>query len=131
MPRVTVRIVNSSNQRLRCTDVTPAGAFSNLFVGDTIAANGSSTYTSDDNDRIFATFTEDSGGIGSWQLAMTCPKMSDNSACGSYNSGLQEYGTSGSASFEFDLGTPNQADWDGPWDHTSQVEYNVIVYGDS
>lgn len=123
--RVTLTVVNKSGTTLKCTNVG-CESFDNLKVGDTIAAGGKNTFTSSTNDRIFATFEEDGPGIGAWQLAMTCPELSDNSACGSFNAGLQHYSESGHGNFTFNLGSPNLADWDSG----SSNEGNVISYGD-
>lgn len=124
--RVNLTIKNNSGVTVTCTDIR-CETFTNLNVGQTIAANGSNTFTSDSNNRIFATFTENAPGIGSWQVAITCPKMASNSACGSYNAGLQHYEESGSpVTFTYILGTPNLADWDSG----TSNEGNVITYGD-
>ena len=124
--RVNVTVINNSGLTVKCTN-TSCESFTNLSVGDTIAAGGKNTFSTDTNNRIFATFAEESPGIGAWQLAMTCPELSDNSACGSFNAGLQTYEEDGTpANFTFILGTPNKADWDSG----SSNNGDVISYGD-
>lgn len=123
--RVNLTIVNNSGLTLTCTDIQ-CETFTNLKVGQTIAAGGENTFTSDSNDRLFATFTENAPGLGSWQVALTCPRSADNSACGSYNAGLQTYAESGTpAEFKFIVGTPNLADWDSGTADSG----NVVPYG--
>ncbi len=126
MSRVNVTVVNNSGLNVKCTNIG-CETFTKLSVGDTVAAGGQNTFSSDTNDRIFATFTEVAPGDGSWELSMTCPRSSSNSACGSLNAGLQTYEESGTpANFKFILGTPNLADWDSG----SSNGGNVITYGD-
>ena len=124
--RVKLIVKNKTGLTVKCTDVR-CEKFSDLKVGTTIAAGGENTFLTDTNDRIFCTFTEEAPGAGSWQLSMTCPKSSTNSACGSFNAGLQHYDKHGTpAVFTFILGEANLADWD----NGSVNKGKTINYGD-
>ena len=124
--RINLKIINNTGTTVRCSD-TSCEAFTNLSVGTTVANKGQDTFNSDTNDRIFCTFQQEAPGKGKWQLAMTCPEMSDNSACGSLDAGLQHYSPSGSpATFTFILGEPNLADWENPTENKGET----ISYGD-
>ena len=119
-------VKNDTGMVLKCTDIR-CEKFDNLSEGQTIAPYGRNEFTTETRDRIFCTFTEQSPGAGSWQLAMTCPTGARNSACGSYNAGLQPYERTGTpVTFTFILGQPNQADWN----HGDTDVLNVIRYGD-
>jgi hypothetical protein len=125
MTRLTVTIQNPYNTPLKCVDI-PCAKFTNLFVGDTIEPAGQRTYSSDSNDRVFVTFQNSFGG--SWQLAMTSPKSSSNSACGiTPSSGLQPYEEHGTpVAFTYILGQGNLADWKNGDKNTGAV----VTYGD-
>lgn len=124
--RVKLVVKNNTGMVLKCTDIR-CEKFDNLSEGQTIAPYGQNEFTTETRDRIFCTFTEQSPGAGSWQLAMTCPTGARNSACGSYNAGLQPYERTGTpVTFTFILGQPNQADWN----HGDTDVLKVIRYGD-
>lgn len=123
---VKLTIVNNTGTTVTCTDIR-CEKFEDLNVGDQLASGFSATYIALTNDRVFCTFAQNPPGSGSWQLAMTNPEMTDNSACGSLNAGLQPYSPSGTpAQFTFILGQPNEADWDNP----SVNKNKTITYGD-
>lgn len=123
--RVKLTIINNTGTVVKCTDVA-CETFTNLEAGSTVTNNGKSIFTSETNDRLFCTFEQEAPGKGVWQLAMTCPKSSHNSACGSLNAGLQAYAKTGTpAEFTFNLGEANQADWD----HGDSNEGDTIPYG--
>ena len=127
--RVKLVVKNNTGVVVECTNIHYE-RFENLSEGHTIAPGGENEYTTETSDRIFCTFTEQSPGAGSWQLAMTCPISSRNSACGSYNAGLQPYERRGTpVTFTFILGQPNEADWNHG-DISTNMLQDVIRYAD-
>jgi len=124
--RINLTVENKTDLEVKCTDIS-CKTFSGLSVGDTIAPGKSFKCTSDTNDRIFCEWAQESPGSGNWQLAMTCPKSSDNSACGSNKAGLHTYNRSGTpVSFTFSLSEENRADWN----HGDENHGECITYGD-
>jgi len=122
--RVNVRIQNMTNETVECTNISCA-QLTGLSVGDKIKPNFTTAYSSTSNDRIFVQFRGDKSNI-TYSLAMTCPKLSDNSATGYGNSGLQPYSSSGTpANFEFYLGENDDANWG----NGSSIYYGP-TYGD-
>ena len=123
--RVILTVQNPFSIPVTCVDIR-CETFENLSVGTVIPAGGSGVYQSETNDRLFCTWSNSEGGY--WQMAMTCPKASDNGACGcTPTAGLQKYEENGTpANFTFILGQPNQADWDSG----SENNGDVITYGD-
>lgn len=122
--RVQLLIKNNTGTTVTCTDIACEG-FDDLNVGDTLENGGQKTYTSSSNDRIFCTFEQVAPGKGAWQLGVTCPKSSHNSAQGSFDAGLQTYERTGTpVTFTYDFGNPNQADWNnGDKDTGASVPY--------
>lgn len=124
--RVELVVKNNTDIDVECTDIK-CEKFEDLVVGSIIASKGEKTFSSTTNDRIFCTFSQKAPGAGKWQLAMTCPKSSHNSACGSYCAGLQKYERKGTpVTFTFILGTENLADWS----HGDRDAHDTVVYGD-
>jgi hypothetical protein len=76
------------------------------------------TFTNDTNDRVYVTWVDANGT--SYEMGMTCPKSSSNSAAGYTGGnlgdpGLQVYEKSGTpCTFTYKIGTPSQASWDNP-----------------
>lgn len=127
--RVILIVENPYDVPVTCThsnDVCSNSAWDNLPVGTVIAANSQQTFTSQSNNRLFCEWTNKYGAI--FQMAMTCPKASSNSACGiSANAGLQEYAEHGTpVQFTYILGQQNQADWDSGTVNNG----NTIPWGD-
>lgn len=127
--RVEFIVVNNTGLAVQCVNTCCEGfdvpGFT-LSVGTTIQNGQRGTFRSATNDRIFATFTE-VGGAGAWQMAMTSPKSSRNSACGSLMAGLQIYSRTGTpTTFTFIPGQPNQADWN----HGDKDDGDVVRYCD-
>ncbi len=128
--RVNLVVKNNTNAEVTCTNIS-CGTFTNLAVGATIAAGGTGSYTSSSNDRLFIRWEPTEKGVvhvfGMHEMAMTCPKSSNNSACGiTQFAGLQTYEEHGTpVDFTFILGTPNLADWDDG----SANNGEVVVYG--
>ncbi|OIR25733.1 hypothetical protein [Bathymodiolus thermophilus thioautotrophic gill symbiont] len=111
--RVNITIVNTTKEKeiVRCTDIRCSGV-SGLEVGDLIQSGDKISVTSTSNNRIFFEF-EGAQTKYLFQIGCTCPKSSNNSACGYGNSGLQCYQDTGTpVSFVFHLGKTNKADWD-------------------
>ena len=107
--RINVTIKNATSQDLKCTNLSCA-TLDGLSVGDVIIEGKSKSYTASSNDRIFVQFTGDNSVV--YNLAMTCPELSDNSATGFGNGGLQQYSGSGTpANFIFRLGEGDKACW--------------------
>ena len=122
--RVTMIVKNPFNSPVTCMSI-PCATFNPpqdgdqsgavmLQVGTVIPANGTGIFVSQSNNRLFCLWTNSYGGY--WQMAMTCPKSSPNSACGlTPTAGLQGYSGSGTpTSFTFILGNANLADWGDP-----------------
>ncbi len=124
--RVKLTINNQTGNTIKCTN-TKCESISGMEGGVTTIADGESkTFTATSSDRIFCTWVEE-GAYGAWEMGMTCPKSSSNSAYGSTNAGLQHYDRSGTpVEFEYIPGTPNQADWN----HGNQNNGDTISYGD-
>lgn len=127
--RVRVTIHNPYDKKVRCSlsnSVCPNGQWDDMDEGTEIEKNSSRTFTSSSNNRLFCEWTNDEYGA-IFEMAMTCPIGSSNSACGiSKNSGLQTYQESGTpAQFIYILGNPNQADWQSG----SQNDGNTIPFG--
>ena len=123
--RVKLIITNTTGATLTCTDIgCEAFDVTPLNVGDTIPPGGTGTYASSTNDRIFCTWKSSVGG-GVFQMGMTTPKSSSNSAYGSFYAGLQNYQGSGTpCTFTYVPGTPNEADWNDPnQDNGTTVAY--------
>lgn len=126
--RVKVVIVNPYDIPVTCAhsdDVCSNAQWDNMPVGTVIAPNTSLTFTSESNNRLFCEWTNKYGAI--FQMAVTNPEMSDNSACGiTVNAGLQQYSESGTpVTYTFKLGTSNLADWDSGTENNG----NVIDWG--
>jgi len=125
--RVNITIVNTTKEKedVRCTDIC-CSSISGLEVGDVIQAGDKINITSGTNNRIFFKFiAEQTKDV--FQIGCTCPKSSQNSACGYGNSGLQCYSRSGTpVSFTFHLGKTNKADWDNGCD----LDGDCPRYGD-
>jgi hypothetical protein len=126
--RVSVTIHNPYDKKARCSlsnSVCPNGQWDNMDEGTEIEKGQSRTFTSSSNNRLFCEWTNEYGAI--WQMAMTCPIGSNNSACGiSKNSGLQTYLETGTpAQFTYILGKQNDADWN----HGSENDGDVIKWG--
>jgi hypothetical protein len=126
--RVSVTIHNPYDKKVRCSlsnSVCPNGQWDNMDEGTEIEKGQSRTFTSSSNNRLFCEWTNEYGAI--WQMAMTCPVGSSNSACGiSKNAGLQKYLESGTpAQYTYLLGQPNDADWKSG----SENNGNVIPFG--
>ncbi|MCB0696523.1 MAG: hypothetical protein KDC07_04115 [Chitinophagaceae bacterium] len=126
--RLTVTITNPFSTPVTCSqsnDVCSNSAWDNLTPGTVIQPGASGTFTSQSNDRIFCEWTDANGGV--FQMAMTSPKSSSNSACGiTPRAGLQAYERHGTpVDFTFILGTANKADWD----NGSENQGNIIAWG--
>jgi hypothetical protein len=108
--RVIVKIKNNFSIPVKCTSI-PCAEFKDLKVNHVIEAHSEAVFQSDSNDRLFCEWRNTDGGF--WQMAMTCPKGSSNSACGiSPTAGLRMYDPKGTpANFEYILGEDNLADW--------------------
>lgn len=108
--RVFCSITNKTAENIKfvralCKGLDGLGPDSIIVPGQSI------TYTAETNDRIMVTFEGTQSGT-SYNLAMTCPKLSDNSASGFGNGGLQHYEEEGTpANFNFHLGEGDQASW--------------------
>ena len=108
--RVSAQINNTSSEPVECTNISCA-TLDGLSIGQVITKGDYKIYTSDSNDRIFVQFTGQLTGTV-FSLAMTCPELSDNSATGYGNGGLQIYSGSGTpAYFVFNLGQGDLASW--------------------
>ncbi len=123
--RVTLIVENSTGQTVKCTD-TRCASFDNLNSTTTIPDGEKGTYTSESSDRLFCTFEQEDGN-GVWEMGMTCPKSSHNSAQGSAQAGLQTYDQEGTpVTFTYKLGEENEADWD----HGNKNDGDHVAYGD-
>lgn len=134
--RVTLVVNNKLSVPIKCTDIR-CKSFdvpgSTLTEGTIIQPGETGIYKATTNDRIFCKW-ESVGGGGVWYLAMTQPKSSGSSACDCLslsavypgNAGLQPYDNNVPATFTFNIGQPNLADWD----NADKNKYNVITYGD-
>ena len=124
MARIVLIVTNNYDLDVECTDIK-CQKFDDLKVGTVIPAGGVGIFESSTNDRVFCTFEQVRPGAGFWQLGMTCPKSSSNSAQGSFRAGLQKYRRRGTpVTFEYVLGQPNRADWDnGRQDKGENVPY--------
>jgi hypothetical protein len=127
--RVELIVNNNTGGTIECTD-TSCELFDvpgfQLGVGTTIPNGQTGTYRSTTNNRIFVTFAP-AGGSPTWQMGMTCPKASHNSADGNQNAGLQTYSRTGTpVTFTYNPGQPNQADWD----HGNEDEGDTVPYGE-
>lgn len=97
-----------------------------LDVGTVLAAGETGKYTASTNDRVFCMWEGLISGT-EYQMAMTCPKSSSNSAAGYGSAGLQKYSRSGTpANFTFHVGTKDLADWD----NGDSYEGNAPDFGD-
>ncbi|HVG08640.1 MAG TPA: lipase family protein [Thermoanaerobaculia bacterium] len=128
--RVELVVNNNTGGTIECTD-TSCELFDvpgfQLGIGATIPNGETGTYRSTTNNRIFATFAPAGSGSPVWQMGMTCPKASHNSADGNSNAGLQTYSRTGTpVTFTYNPGQPNQADWN----HGNENEGDTVTYGD-
>jgi hypothetical protein len=126
--RVIFVVDNSANSvPVICADIA-CQPVDGLAVGQSIAAGVMQTFTASTNDRIFCRFVNSNGSV--YELAMTCPKSSHNSAGGILGlEGLQPYSRTGTpVNFTFSLGNPNQADWDNG--STTNPNNSLVTYGD-
>ena len=124
--RITLVVVNNTGSDVVCAD-THCESFDNLEEGTVIKNGTTGTFSSSTNDRIFATFVMEVGA-GGWEMGMTCPKSSSNSAYGTAKAGLQPYSRSGTpCTFTYVLGEENQADWDNGDSYTRS---KGLRYGD-
>lgn len=98
----------------------------NLNVGTQLKPGDSGHYTVSTNDRVYCLWQGLVSGT-EYQLAMTCPKSSHNSAAGYGSAGLQTYSRTGTpVSFTFEVGTKDLADWD----NGNSYEGNAPTFGD-
>lgn len=126
--RVELVVVNTTNAPLQCTNTCCEGfdvpGFE-LSIGTQVQPGQSATFRSETHNRLFATF-QPLGGSSAWEMAMTCPRGSHNSACGNPGAGLQTYSRSGTpATFRFIPGQANKADWN----HGDRDDGDVVKYG--
>lgn len=134
--RVTLVVKNTLTIPIKCVSID-CKSFdvkgSELRLGTVLQPNETGIYKSTTNDRIFCKW-ESLGGGGVWYLAMTQPRSSGSSACDCLslfptypgNAGLQPYDNNVPATFTFNIGQPNRADWR----HSDNNEYSVVTYGD-
>jgi len=111
MGRINLKIKNKTDESIVCRKIL-CSDIRGLDVGDQLSINDEKSYTVDTNDKVFCLWE---GMITStqYQLAMTCPKSSRNSAAGYGSAGLQFYSRGGTpANFTFHIGKKDMADWD-------------------
>jgi hypothetical protein len=125
--RITLIINNTTSIPVTCGDIA-CQAIPGMSVGTTIPAGQTSTYFITTNDRVFCRFVSTDGQV--YELGMTCPKNSHNSAEGCLgNEGLAAYEREGTpVTFMYNLGGPNLADWDNG--KTSAPNNKIVAYGD-
>lgn len=108
--RVKLRIKNNTGKTVRCSHIS-CQQFDDLKAGVTIRNGQERTFHSGTNDRVFVIW-EWVDGPAAWEMGMTCPRSSRNSAYGSYRAGLETYNRTGTpVTFTYDLGNHNRADW--------------------
>ncbi len=123
--RVKFTIENNTGKTLQCTDIC-CESFEGLNKDDKIPNGETKEYTSNTNDRIFCTWVvEESSPSIEYQMGMTSPKSSHNSAYGSVKAGLQKYERTGTpVAFTYKPGNDNKADWNhGDHDTGDTVNY--------
>ncbi len=126
--RITLTIDNSQNSApVTCADIA-CQPIAGMYVGLTIKAGKQQVFLISTNDRVFCRFVDSNENV--YELGMTCPKSSSNSAEGCLGKeGLQAYEDSGTpAAFTYILGGPNLADWNDP--STSTPNNGIVAYGD-
>ena len=113
--RINLRIENRAETAIRCV-VIGCEPVNGLNTGDELGVGEAGNYTIDSSNRVFLAWEEVRGP--NWtlvhEMAMTCPIMSRNNACGiTEYAGCQPYDPDAKApvSFTFCVGTPNLADW--------------------
>jgi hypothetical protein len=125
--RITLTVDNTQNAvAVTCADIR--GPIPGMYVGLTIKGGTSRAFLIETNDRVFCRFVDTNEKV--YELGMTCPKGSDNSAEGCLGTeGLQTYLEDGTpVDFTFQLGGPNLADWNHG--STTTPVNGVPAYGD-
>ena len=125
--RIKLAVTNSVNpkesivcRKILCQNID------GLDVGTVLASGATGKYTASTNDRIFSEWEGLVSGT-KYQMAMTCPKSSTNSAAGYGSAGLQTYEKHGTpVSFTFNVGTKDKADWG----HGDEYEGDAPDFGD-
>lgn len=123
--RVKLVINNKLSIDLTCASIS-GPTFDNLAVGQVAKAGQSITFTNETNDRVYVTW-KDANGM-QYQMGMTCPQSSSNSAAGYTTTGfgdpgLQKYAESGTPCvFTYNIGTPTQASWGNPQGPANQSQ---------
>ncbi len=108
--RIHLEILNSSTEAIICRNIL-CQSVDGLNIGWTVQPQQSGAFSSRTNDRVFVLFQGLTSGT-EYQLAMTCPKSSPNSAAGYGSGGLQTYDRSGTpVTFRFCIGSNDMADW--------------------
>jgi hypothetical protein len=130
--RITLIINNTTSNTVICGDIA-CQPIPGMLVGTTIPAGQTSTYLIPTNDRVFCRFVSPDGQV--YELGMTCPKNSHNSAEGCLgNEGLAAYEQEGTpVTFTYNLGGPNLADWNNGNKPTPQKNFTpnntIVAYG--